>query len=672
MGHESDGATSLRFSPRLARLLAFGWAAALAFVYLFHYDGWLAVIQLGHFGAISFPTLHFGPHFGEFVRGHLGDALCVLVILAAAFAVGAVVVNRVTPEKSMLTALFALAIGLWALAVATLCVGAISVPKIPWVLVLLTCWALSAPRKFLVRPSRAVQSLDGWSRLMLAFIIVTSVLCLLPALTPPFEYDSLEYHLGAPADYVRAGHIIFLPHNFYSNMPQVTEMLYLLAMTISSDVAAKMLHWGFGVLGALAVYAVAVRLWGRRVALTAAALFYCIPYIEDLSSTARIDLATTFFAVLTFGALLQEKETKKGEQWLWLSAMAAGATLATKWTASAVVLLPAVACVIICRKSVRLAAGYLLVALLPVVPWILKNWLLTGNPVYPLLYGMFPSPYWSPQQAAMLAEKHSPHFDANGLKELWELPWRYSFTENGALPVLLMTAPLILLVRNADRAARYAAWMLVTAFAGWYLFTFRPWRFLFPVFPLAAMVGAFALDAVDKWCRALVAVVMVVGLAVMGLNLVIDIEIPEQVPPHMSILTYVLGQQSRQDFIARIGRGALEPIEWMNQNLPADAKVLYVGEGRAYYAKQTVLWSTAFDQHPLDEIDRVPADVESLREALHARGIKYVYVNFSEWERLRAHYNYLLDIDNTALRNLLQQHAKQIHTFGRGIVWGLE
>jgi hypothetical protein len=186
------------------------------------------------------------------------------------------------------------------------------------------------------------------------------------------------------------------------------------------------------------------------------------------------------------------------------------------------------------------------------------------------------------------------------------------------------------------------------------------------------MVGAFALDAVDKWCRTLVAAVMIVGLAVMGMNLVIDIEMPKHTPPRMSILTYVLGQQSRQEFIARIGGGALEPIEWMNQNFPAEAKVLYVGEGRAYYAKQTVLWSTAFDRHPLDEIDRAPVDVESLREALHARGIKYVYINFSEWERLRAHYNYLLDIDNSTLRNLLQEHAKQIHSFGRGIVWELE
>src|SRR5207244_343934 len=101
------------------------------------------------------------------------------------------------------------------------------------------------------------QPLDGWSRLMLALIVVAAAINLLGAVVPPFEYDELEYHLGAPSEYLKAGRIIFLPHNFYSNMPQLTEMLYLLAMTVRSDVAAKVLHWTFGVLSAAAVYAVA-------------------------------------------------------------------------------------------------------------------------------------------------------------------------------------------------------------------------------------------------------------------------------------------------------------------------------------------------------------------------------------------------------------------------------
>ena len=65
------------------------------------------------------------------------------------------------------------------------------------------------------------------------------------------------------------------------------------------------------------------------------------------------------------------------------------------------------------------------------------------------------------------------------------------------LPVLLMTAPLAVLVRGDNRLKR-AAWLFSAAYAGWYLLTYRPWRFLMPALPLAAMLGACASDSVAR------------------------------------------------------------------------------------------------------------------------------------------------------------------------------
>ena len=494
-------------------------------------------------------------------------------------------------------------------------------------------------------------------------------------MTPPFEYDELEYHLGAPAEYIKAGRIVALPHNFYSNLPQLTEMLYLLALKTSSDIAAKLLHWSFGVLGAVAVYAISSRLWKQQVALSAVALFYCVPFMQDLSETARIDLATTFFAVLALGGLLvwseAERKAESGKNWLRLSAITAGCAIATKWTAVPVVLLPSVVFIAAMTKSLRRLSVFCFLSSVFVVPWLMKNWLFTGNPVYPLLDGVFHSPHWSPAQAGLFAQKHYVSFGWDGWAQCVSLIWRYSFKEPFAVPLLLMTAPLILLLRNVTPSARRAGWLFVAAYAGWFLLTFRPWRFLFPAFPLAAMVGAVALDAVGKWARAVVVAVLLAGLSGMGLNSLVDAENPERVPAQVSFLDYALGEVSREEFIARMGRGTFEPIVWMNHHLPADATVLYVGEARAYYARQRVLWSTAFDQHPLDLLARPPTSAEQLWRKLRARGVTHVYVNFSEWERLRANYGYLLDIDTTAFRQLLQEHAKQVHTSGRGAVWEL-
>ena len=698
----------------MARILAIGWVTGLALLYLVRYDGWLWPVQCAQVLWGMLPTLRLGPHFGEFVRGRLADFGCVSAILATAFAVGVMVVGRWLPRRDLLSALVVLAAGLWLTAVAVLVLGAITTSLVRWVCVGAACCLLPAPRRFLchgVDEPQAEERFDGWTRFLLVCLVASAVLNLLGAMAPPFEYDELEYHLGAPAEYLRAGRIIFLPHNFYSNMPQLTEMLYLLAVATSSDVAAKLLHWSFGVLSALAVYAIAERLWSRRVAVTAAALFYCVPFVRYLSVTARIDLATTFFATLAFGCLLMwRREEELGVEgsvgsgaphttlceeaesaghvkqtvaptensWLWFAAAMVGMAAATKWTAVAVVMLPAFVFLVVKTKSFRPALILFFLSSVFVVPWLVKNWVLTGNPVYPLLMNVWPSQHWSTAQAALFAEKHYPSFDIAGWLQLGERFWQYSFLETGAVPLLLMTAPLVLLVRKADAETRRAGWLFVAAYVGWWLLTFRPWRFLFPALPLAALVGGVALCAFDgehwmRWAmRGMVGLVFGIGLSVMALNVMVDVEDPETLPPQMSLVQYTLGQVERDEFISRMGWGTLEPIVWMNRHLPAAAKVFYVGEARTYYARNPVVWSTAFDQHVLSEVSRRATTIPQWHDLLHQHGIAYIYINNVELARLDKSYGYLRNVNWRMFYEMLREDAELIHETRRGAVFRLK
>jgi 4-amino-4-deoxy-L-arabinose transferase-like glycosyltransferase len=674
----SDRAASPWLRPEFARLLAILWVAGLALVFLIRYDAWLLPFQLAGLISSSLPEFHFGPHFREFwiARGY--DAVCVAGIVFAALGLGTTVTDRLIARRDVLGLMFALAAGFWLLAVIVLMAGAVSVAKVPHVFLVLLCWLLPTPRKFVRDFQVSAERIDGWAKLMFASIVLAAVLNLAGAFAPPFEYDELEYHLGALADYQRAGRIVFLPHNFYSNLPQLTEMLYLLATTMTSDVAAKLLHWLFGVLGVLAVYGVARRLWSRNAALTAAALFYCAPFVQDLSQTARVDLATGFFATLAFGALLVWSEEQGRERnWIWLSALCAGAAVATKWTAIPVVLLPALVFVGFYSKSVFRTSVFCLLCSVFIVPWLVKNWFLTGNPVYPLFAAWFPSPHWSAEQAAVFAARHYPKFGWEAVGQFFALAWNYSFVEARAVPVLLMTAPLVLLARWAEPAAKRAAGLFAGAYAGWFCFTFRPWRFLFPAFGMAALAGAHAMEklghepTVRKMMRISVGIVLTVSLAAMALGNFVDVDDPSRVPPQISFVQHALGQSTRDEFVARIGRGVLEPIMWMNKNLPKDAKVLYVGEARAYYAKQSVIWSTAFDRQPLEKMSQEAGTAEELLTALRAAGITHVYVNFSELERLQKGYDYMLDANWGLIRNVLQHHARELHASRRKMVYEL-
>jgi 4-amino-4-deoxy-L-arabinose transferase-like glycosyltransferase len=671
----SDRAATPWLRPEFARLLAILWVVGLALVYLVRYDAWLLPWQAANLFGAALPALHIGPHFREFWIVRTYDFACVTGIVVAAFGLGATATDRLVAKREVLGALLALAVGFWLLAVLTLVVGTVSIAKVPLVSLVLLCWLLPAPRKFVRGFQVSTDRTDGWAKLMVACIVIAAILNLAGALAPPFEYDELEYHLGSLADYQRGGHIVFLPHNFYSNLPQLTEMLYLLATMLTSDIAAKLLHWLFGLLGALAVFGVSQRLWSQAVGLTAAALFYCTPFVQDLGQTARIDLATAFFATLAFGALAIGRE-EENRHLIWLSAFCAGAAMATKWTAIPVVLFPA-AILSAFRRKFQILPLFGLLAIAVVVPWLVKNWLLAGNPVYPLFHQWFPSSYWSTTQAAVFSGKHYATFGWGTVGQFVLLLWNYSFVEAGAVPLLLMTTPLILLIPRLERGAKRVGWLVAAACAGWFCFTFRPWRFLFPAFGMAAVAGAFAMEKLGREAsvrlalRIAVGFVLLASLATLALNDLVDAENTERLPPQMDFLQYALGQFTRDEFVARMGKGVLEPIVWMNENLPSGAKVLYVGEGRVYYAKHPVLWSTAFDQPPLTAMSNEAKTAEELVAALRAKGVTYVYVNFSELSRLQHSYDYMLDANWDLIQNTLRHNATEVHRMGRGVVYEL-
>jgi hypothetical protein len=210
----SDRAASPRLNPQFARMIAILWVAGLTLVYLVRYDAWMLPFQLVGYLSSSLSTLHIGPHFRELWTARGWDFLCVAAIVAATVGLGAVVTSGLIQRRDILAVLFALAAGCWLLAVLILIVAAVSVALVPYVFIVMLCWLLPAPRKLVRNFFASTQKIDGWAKLMIACVVLAMLLNLPGTLVPPFEYDELEYHLGALADYQRAGHIAFLPHNF--------------------------------------------------------------------------------------------------------------------------------------------------------------------------------------------------------------------------------------------------------------------------------------------------------------------------------------------------------------------------------------------------------------------------------------------------------------------------
>ncbi|NOZ06777.1 MAG: hypothetical protein GXP41_10605, partial [Chloroflexi bacterium] len=119
----------------------------------------------------------------------------------------------------------------------------------------------------------------GWPHPVQAFVALTWVLALPLALAPPTAFDALLYHLTVPKLYVQAGRIVSGIDIPPANYPTMMETLYLDALTLQSDVAAKLLHFTFGLLLVAGVYLAVRHYCGRRVGQWAVLFVLSIPMV---------------------------------------------------------------------------------------------------------------------------------------------------------------------------------------------------------------------------------------------------------------------------------------------------------------------------------------------------------------------------------------------------------
>ncbi|MCA9959504.1 MAG: glycosyltransferase family 39 protein, partial [Anaerolineales bacterium] len=169
------------------------------------------------------------------------------------------------------------------------------------------------------------------SRLVRGYLFLVTLLALSLALLPPTSWDALFYHLTGPKLYLAAGQIrpgIDIPH---LNFPSLLEMLFMLAMALRGDVAAKLLHFFFAPLLAGLVYVLGKRHFHLRDGWTAVLFLFAAPMTLTLAGWAYNDLALAFYQVAAIAALLQWRE-QRTTPWLILSGALCGLAMGLKYT----------------------------------------------------------------------------------------------------------------------------------------------------------------------------------------------------------------------------------------------------------------------------------------------------------------------------------------------------
>jgi hypothetical protein len=595
------------------------------------------------------------------------DRLAILawaaLILLSAMSVGSMLLRRLNlrPAGHLAAALFGTGLGLGVISLVTLLLGLTGfLGRIRMVVALLALLFLGLPDLgTLLRMARLAmpraRKAGGFRIALWAVLGVFLLMNVTRAFDPPYDYDSLEYHLAAPAAYHEARRVFFMRDNVYANFPQNVEMLYLAAFELTESryrgvQLGQLLGALMGFLAALALREMVRGVSGKEAGDIAAAVFYVWPGVTLYSGVAYVELPLIFYATLAFWGLLwswRRKLTRpKPRGWIVLSGIATGLALGVKYTAALFLFVPILIWLVALGLRQRLTlkeiatrgAAFGLAALICFSPWLVRNAVNTRNPVYPLLYKVFDGENWDAQRDARWTKAHSPS-DVS-FPRAGEMAREAVFVNDYKVSLMaLLFLPFVLLARRREREP--AAWLLLNAallFLLWFYFTQQNLRFLEIAVTVAiglAAVGAARATALG-------------GFPIRTLIVLLLFLAPPRWVNYMYVeqsLGVALGKQSRDDYFAKdapdfqTGYSAMQVI---NQQ-PENAKVIFLGEARAFYCERDHVAATVFDVNPLQELFASASSAEEVRARMAERGITHLYADTAELARLQRSYAYSYD-----------------------------
>ncbi|QDT54440.1 hypothetical protein Pan44_24730 [Caulifigura coniformis] len=507
-------------------------------------------------------------------------------------------------------------------------------------------------------PRLAVICLAAMTPFLLAMI--------LGSLLPSTDFDVKAYHLVGPKEWFQAGRITFLPHNVYTSFPFLTEMLLLSTMVLSGDwwtgaIAGQLVLAAFGPLAAIVVFQLAAR-FSRTAGWLAAFIYMSTPWVVRISIIAYVEGALAAYLAASLAAFLVSRDhNEQCLRWTAVCGLFAGSAASCKYPGVISALIPFGLAVVWegwrsgtgQRMKAAVLGGLVFSAagLAAFGPWLLKNVIQTGNPVYPLLWGLFGGQGFDERLNAKFKAGHALPIDVlknplAWIPDLWRHMTDVAVGSDWQSPLIFGLAPFAILLwwtlrrsntekqRTTDLAVILldAVWLFLT----WWALTHRIDRFWVPMLPILAVLSGIVLRSIlDRRSRILPFVILITLAATTWYHLAFIAS------PFIGFSGYLMNEVVAR----RVAEAASAPGMTIINSLPDDSKTLLIGEAQVFEARRPVLYSTVFNHNVFEQLFAA-GDGESmkppaeLKQALEDHGITHILVNWNEVLRYRTTYGY--------------------------------
>lgn len=434
----------------------------------------------------------------------------------------------------------------------------------------------------------------------IAAVVVAFAAILISARAPVTSWDAGVAHLALPAEYAREGRIVPVAGNNYFAYPHLVHTLFAVAPGALEKEAAQV-TWLFGLLLCGSAYFLARRIGCECSAAIAPAIIATTPLFIEQCGVPGIDVpytATVLGALCAAAAWKQEGRIG----WLVLAGVLAGSGCGIRHTAYLVnALLFAGVPVIAQERRLQKAGLFLLVMTAGAAPWLLRTWLVCGNPIYPFFSSAIGSAVPDVDVAALGV--HSS-IQGSGLLQLVMFPWSLTMqptqyggwsTSPGALWLVLGVVGACIGGSGAQMLGAFGVAGLVAIF-----FFQRFARYAFPFLAPLMVVAALPFEKAPALRRVIVPALLLsyaFGLA------------PSLAGAAMK-LPAAFGVESRETFLSEhVER--YHAMAWVAASLPEDAIVLSL-DPRGYYFNRTT--HTNFEALKSLSHENYEAQLEWLRE----------------------------------------------------------
>jgi 4-amino-4-deoxy-L-arabinose transferase-like glycosyltransferase len=520
----------------------------------------------------------------------------------------------------------------------------------------------------------------------LVLVLIFSIIIL--ASVPPASQDALNHHLAVPKLYLKQGRIYEIPSMVFSYYPMNLDLLYLIPLYFGNDIVPKFIHFSFALLTSWLIFHYLKRRINIIYALFGVIFFLSIPIIARLSITVYVDLGLIFFTTASLLLLFKWIEDGFPLKFLIISASICGLALGTKYNGLITLLLFTLfvpylysKCAQGVRPSFFKAAGFgglfIIVALLFFSPWMIRNYLWTNNPIFPLYDSWFNPQLDTGRMSVGLFTFRSLMYHENW----WQmalLPLRIFFQGqdgnpqyfDGELNPLLLILPFFAfyqirkdpqIIRN-EKKIIIAFAVLFFALAS--LTSSLRMRYISPLIPPLVILSVFGVK--NLWGIAANfsnpigrrigrAIIFLVIFFSLWLNANYIFNQYRKVRP----FDYLGGGLTREEYIER-RRPEYSAMKYINNNLGSDARILFIYIGnRGYYCDREYVFDMNRNKSTLRQLVKRSSEPKEVLLGLKEMGITHLLINYEIFDRW-VQGNFTIE-GKKMLQRFFKEHVKLLY-----------